>query len=81
MSDQYELAEEAIPTEIEENGGHLHPGPDFEIAGNQTLQVGSKKKSSFYQIDKQRVPKNRTDQKLRTSRISNNNSLSALKGV
>ncbi len=61
MSDQYELPEEAIPTEIEENGGHLYSGPDFEIAGNQTLKFGSMKKSSFYQIDKLRVSKNKTD--------------------
>jgi len=77
MSDQYELPEEAIPTEIEENGGHLYTRPDFEIAGNQTLKFGSKTKSNFYQTDKLKVSKNKTDQKPRTRRMSKDNSLGA----
>jgi len=42
------LPEEAIPTEIEENGGHLNTRPDFELTNNQAVEVGRKvMKGSF----------------------------------
>lgn len=66
---------------MEENRGHLISGPDFAIAGNQTLKVGTNSKSSFYQIDKQKISKLKTDSKPRVGRMSKDNSLSAIKGA